>query len=190
MNKNVDVYSTICLKSHKSNAIEHELWLSGMPIINFKQVMMPNIFVGENIIVACSECKISTYKLDNIRRPFQISGTRDLLIDANSFQDLTSEYTKTIYYANFILTNLFMELTLEEIEDNPNLIDWECLIKETSIPNKFNFEKIKELCLDKLPVLQKNNCINRLEKKITQIEKPVFKSKITDINWESYDITD
>lgn len=185
---NVDVYLTICLKTNKCNGTEYVLSLAGLDEIYFSQVMMPNISPGQFVIIAFDENKKhSIYILDQKNCPFQVVGTRDLLLDACFYTDLTREFNRTIFDIQFILKQMFLELTVQEMIDCSYLSDWELAVKELAIPEKYDFEEMILLCQNSLKSLPDVVACNKLREKLKVIKKPKNKySHEQYVDWGDY----
>jgi len=165
------------------------LVLAGLPSIDFAQVMMPEIAPGQIVIIAFAENKCAIYTLDGQNRPFQVAGTRDYLLDAQSYRDLTFEYRKTIFEIQFILMQIFAELTLQEMAICQYLSEWEWKIKEVTVPGKYTFDQMILLCQESLLQLPNSNLSQKLIKKLQAIKKPKTNQiKEQYIDWGDYDI--
>lgn len=186
----VTVYLTVCLKTCNAlDSAKHTLVLSGIPSIDFSQVMMPEIAPGQIVIVAFAENKCAIYTLDGQNRPFQVAGTRDYLLDAQSYRDLTFEYRKTIFEIQFILMQIFTELTLQEMAICQYLSEWEWRIKEVTVPGKYTFDQMVLLCQESLLQLPNSNLNQKLIKKLQTIKRPKTNQiKEQYIDWGDYDI--
>lgn len=185
----VTVYKTVCLKIDKLNDLQHTLILSGLPSISFSQVMMPKLMPGQIVIAAFVENNYSIYILDSQFVPFQIVGTRDFLIDASFYKDLTIDYKRTIFEIQFIFKQIFSELTLQEMDDYKYLSEWERKIKETIIPEKYNFNEMILYCQESLIQLPDNNVNKKMYEKLQTIKRPRKKYLSEQyINWDNYNI--
>lgn len=186
----VTVYLTVCLKTCNAlDSTKHTLVLAGIPSIDFSQVMMPEIAPGQIVIVAFVENKCAIYTLDGQNRPFQVAGTRDYLLDAQSYRDLTFEYRKTIFEIQFILMQIFTELTLQEMAICQYLSEWEWKIKEVTVPGKYTFDQMVLLCQESLLQLPNSNLNQKLIKKLQTIKRPKTNQiKEQYIDWGDYDI--
>jgi len=185
----VTVYITVCLKIDKLNDLQHTLILSGLPSISFSQVMMPKLMPGQIVIAAFVENNYSIYVLDSQFVPFQIVGTRDFLIDASFYKDLTIDYKRTIFEIQFIFKQIFSELTLQEMDDYKYLSEWERKIKETIIPEKYNFNEMILYCQESLIQLPDNNVNKKMYEKLQTIKRPRKKYLSEQyINWDNYNI--
>lgn len=185
----VTVYLTVCLKMDKLNDLQHTLILSGLPPINFTQVMMPKLIPGQIVIAAFVENNCSIYVLDSQFVPFQIVGTRDFLIDASFYKDLTTDYKRTIFEIQFIFKQIFSELTLQEMDDCKYLSEWEYKSKETIVSEKYNFNEMILYCQESLIQLPGANVNKRMYEKLQSIKRP-RKKYLSEpyINWGNYDI--
>lgn len=185
----VIVYITVCLKIDKLNDLQHTLILSGLPSISFSQVMMPKLMPGQIVIAAFVENNYSIYVLDNQFVPFQIVGTRDFLIDASFYKDLTIDYKRTIFEIQFVFKQIFSELTLKEMDDCKYLSEWELKIKETIIQEKYNFNEMILFFQESLIQLPDNNINKKMYEKLQSIKRP-RKKHLSEpyINWDNYNI--
>jgi len=186
----VAVYLTVCLKTCNTlNSSNHTLVLAGMNPVEFSQVMMSDIAPGQIVIVAFVENKCAIYTIDSQHRPFQIAGTRDFLLDAKSFQDLTIEYRRTIFDIQFILKQVFTELTLQEMTACQYLSAWEWEIKEAIVQEKYNFNQMISLCQESLLQLPNSNLSQKLINKLKNLKRPK-NNQVQEqyIDWGDYEI--
>jgi dsDNA-specific endonuclease/ATPase MutS2 len=75
------------------------------------------------------------------------------------------------------------------MDNNEYLSEWECKIKETIIPNKYNFNDMLLYCQESLSQLPDTDVNKKISKKLQSIKRPRKKYLSEQfINWCGYDI--
>jgi hypothetical protein len=174
----------MCLCSYKNVNLTN-VELLGLESISFSWIMTPEIHPGQLIVVVGES---AFYTLDSQHRPFQIAGTRDLLLDVDTYVDLTENYQNVLSDVQHILLHAFSALSLQEMNSCAYLKEWEWEIKERVIRNKMTFSEIKSTCVQSLLDLPNENISSKIRKALSEVKKSRKKIEFY-IDWGDYNIT-
>lgn len=182
---NSRAYLTICLRSYE-HAQKTNIELLGLPSTSLSWIMTPEIHPGQLIIIVN---ETTLYTIDSQCRPFQITGTRDLLLDTRTYIDLIENYQNVLSDLQSILRQIFLSLSLQEMSSCEYLVNWEWKIKEEAIANKMSFNEIKAFCFNSLNDLPNKDLSLKLKKALNEVKKSRKKSFEPHIDWGDYNIT-
>lgn len=182
------VYLTICFQRSKGINIKYTFNHVNIPQIEFHWIMTPEMVPGQFLIVAQREDKTALYTLDSNNKPFQISGTRDLLLDAEAYDDLTIEYRQILSNVHGVLNQIFMNLSIQEMYHYSVLSEFEWLVKEAAINQRMTFTQIVDFCYCVISNLEDKVLSSKLEKSLKGTHRKNIKIIEPFVDWSGYGI--
>jgi len=183
-------YLTLCLNTYYGGqSSKPPLMLAGVPFLDFSWVMAPEIAAGQLVIVVIQAGKTALYTLDANKRPFQVAGTRDLLLNIREYHDLTRTHLSVLCDVRSILEQVFSSLSLQEMYYCDYLSEWEWEVKNRVVSVKASFSEILAVCEETLETLPNKNLNQRLVKVLKSLKKTRGKPKYdTYVDWEHYPV--
>lgn len=151
-------------------------------------IITPKIVPGQRLILVQTPESNALYTLDKFHTPFQIAGTRDLLLDADKYQDLTQNYQATLYHTQRILNAVFENLSMNDMLNNTYLSDIEWEIKEQALLHNMNFKDVCNLCIFKFNNISDKRLRDLILMVINRIKYKKTKADIFYVNWGDYNI--
>lgn len=151
--------------------------------------MLPEIQPGQTVIVATNqeERLSSLYILDIENSPYQIAGTRDLLIDAEDYVDLRGEYTQVVSDLESVFWAAYEPLTLQEMGCCAYLRDWEHQVKSIVVRQKMPLAQIIKTCEQTIAEYPNPKLSSRIMDGVKTVKR-AKKKHWCHINWGEYDI--
>jgi hypothetical protein len=185
-----NVWVSVCLNSiHGQTWKKQSVEISGLPTIEFSWIMLPEIQPGQTVIAAINqeERLSSLYILDIENCPYQIAGTRDLLLDSEFYIDLRGEYTQVVSDLEAVFWSAYEPLTLQEMSCCSYLRDWEQQVKSIAVRQKMSMAQIIKICEQTIAEYPNPKLSSRIIDGV-KIVKRVKKKPWCHINWGEYDL--